>query len=360
VVPSVPPPADAVESRRSARRRLRRRRSCVRNGLAATAFILLVPTIGPTSPAMASASAVDDGAATSTAAPGSTARTSVPPRSAGYFGLRPVGAWSRLPSGSQCRTRVHKSTWEPRPANTKRNHQMPNGRAVHRSLANRPRNTDNTYDRRWDHWLMRRVAGHYTGTTDEIFQWAACKWGLPDNVLRAIAVRESTWYQYLTHSSGGCVSNWGCGDLVSEPTHATHVYCDGLARVGGYDYQEDYGAGICPKTFSIVGVMSWENPDWGKMAGNQNGTFPFNRRSTAFAVDYISAYLRGCYEGWVHWLDNTGTRDYSAGQLWGCVGSWYAGAWRDQAARGYIHRVRTELRNRTWLRSGWASNKPFS
>ena len=38
------------------------------------------------------------------------------------------------------------------------------------------------------------------------------------------------------------------------------------------------------------------------MPDNQNGTFPFNRDSTAFALDYLGAFLRGCQEGWVHWL----------------------------------------------------------
>ena len=26
-------------------------------------------------------------------------------------------------------------------------------------------------------WPFRRVTGNFTGTTDEIIQWAACKWG---------------------------------------------------------------------------------------------------------------------------------------------------------------------------------------
>jgi len=44
-----------------------------------------------------------------------------------------------------------------------------------------------------------RVNGNFVGTTDEILQWAACKWGIPDNVIRAVAYQESTWYQYLAY-----------------------------------------------------------------------------------------------------------------------------------------------------------------
>ena len=79
------------------------------------------------------------------------------------------------------------------------------------------------------------------------------------------------------------------------------------------------------------------------MPGNQNGTFPFNRRSTAFAADYLACQLRGCLEGWQTWLVNTGTGTYRPGALWGCVGAWYAGEWRSAEAVGYVERVRAEL-----------------
>ncbi len=234
---------------------------------------------------------------------------------------------------------------------------MPNAAAVHRALAIRPRNTSGAYDPRWDHWLLPRVDGQFRGTTDEILQWGACKWGLPDNLLRAIAVRESTWHQYATYGSGKCVSTWGCGDMFPRADRETRIFCDGLAAFG-YDYQKDYGDGLCPKTFSMMGIMAWQDPDWGRMPGNQNGTFPFSRDSTAYAVDYVGAYLRGCLEGWELWLDHSGRHDYGPGQLWGCVGSWYSGAWKDAAARDYIRNVRAEWRNHTWLEVIWPMLRP--
>jgi hypothetical protein len=193
------------------------------------------------------------------------------------------------------------------------------------------------------------VDGQFSGTTDEIFQWAACKWGLPDNLLRGIAVRESTWYQYLVYPGNRPVNNWGSGDVFPSATADSKVFCDGIDQLGSYDYQAVYGSGICPKTFSITGIMSWEAPSWGQMAGNQNGTFPFNRNSTAFAEDYIGSYLRGCYEGWITWLG-------PSGDIWGCVGSWYAGDWHSSAADGYISRVQGEINNLTWLQPGWPTD----
>jgi hypothetical protein len=97
--------------------------------------------------------------------------------------------------------------------------------------------------------------------------------------------------------------------------------------------------------------MSWEAPSWGEMSDNQNGAFPFNRDSTAFAVDYAASYLRGCYEGWVRWLA-------PAGDLWGCVGSWYSGDWHSSAANGYISRVQNEINQLTWLSASWPSDRP--
>jgi len=287
----------------------------------------------------------------------STAIATGPPPSSGYFALRPAGAWASLPTGSTCAVRVHRSSWEPRPDNRVPNHTMPVVRAVHRAFTARPLSGDGSYSPRWDTWLLPRVSGQFTGTTDEIFQWAACKWGLPDNLLRAMAVRESTWYQGEVYPSGRPVTNWGMGDLFTRSSAASRTYCDGLARYGR-DYQQDFAAGKCPKTFSILGVMSWQAPSWGRMPANQNGTFPFNRNSTAFAADYLGSQLRGCFEGWQRWLDNTGSGGYSAGQLWGCVGAWYSGAWRDTAANGYISRVQDEQARRLWLRPNWRDIRP--
>jgi hypothetical protein len=240
---------------------------------------------------------------------------------------------------------------------------MPNPTAVHNSLAARPRSSG--YNTHWNSWLLPRVDGQFTGTTDEIIQWAACKWGIADNILRAQAVEESTWYQYLHFSDGQCYWTRGCGDAFSKPTSASTTYCNGLARFG-HDYQKDtnsrYGAypwnapmsGMCPKTFSIIGIMSWDDPAWEApnppWPGDQNGTFPFNRNSTAFALDYEASYLRGCDEGWISWLP-------SRGNIWGCVGSWYSGDWLSTAASGYISRVKNDITNHIWLTANFANGK---
>ncbi len=282
-----------------------------------------------------------------------------PPSRDGWFQLRPVGSWRSLPGDRRCTARVHRSTWEPRTMNAAANHHAPRRARVHASFRARPVAVEGSYDPRWDSWLLQRVTGHHTGTTDENIQWAACKWGLPDNLLRAVAVRESTWYQAATYPSGRCVPDYGCGDLLEDETPSSVVFCAAISR-HGHDYQADYApsTGICPRTFGIVGVMAWQDPKWGPLRDNQNGTFPFNHTSTAFALDYLGSQLRGCYEGWERWLGNTGTRQYARGRLWGCVGAWYSGDWRSSAADGYIARVRSELARRTWLTAAFAAERP--
>ncbi len=124
-----------------------------------------------------------------------------PPRPGTSRPSRPVRGQAFRTTGS-APSRVHLSDWEPRPDNQSANLHMPPAAQVKESLARRPRAAQKGYDPRWDTWLLPRVTGHHTGTTDENIQWAACKWGLSDNLLRAIAFRESDWYQYEVYSDG--------------------------------------------------------------------------------------------------------------------------------------------------------------
>jgi hypothetical protein len=202
------------------------------------------------------------------------AANSSPPPAAGYFPTLEAASYT-LPSDAQCAAQVTHSSWEPRPENNQQNNAMPAPGAMAASFSTRPRDQGNTYNSLWDTWLLPRVDGQFTGTTDEIFQWAACKWGLPDDLIRADAVVESTWFQYLHYSSdaaygggggGSCYWNRGCGDAFSSPTAATSTYCQGIATQGlasgtVHDYQLDPvtssggypytpQTGMCPKTYS--------------------------------------------------------------------------------------------------------------
>ena len=189
---------------------------------------------------------------------------------------------------------MHRSTWEPRPGNTTANRTKPkNPRALgHFSQ----------WSTAWNNRYKPRITGNFEGTTDEIIQWAACKWGWSDNLIRAEAIVESSWHQ-STVSDGN--TSYG----LMQVRYLYHP------RVNG-------GCKNCAGS-------SWPN----------------SQHSTAYAVDQQVAELRGCYDGMSTYLG--GTR----GHLWGCIGSWFSGAWVPSGGN-YAANVRRHYEDKPWL--GWS------
>jgi hypothetical protein len=212
------------------------------------------------------------------------------------------------------------TTWEPRPKNDVANHTSPPAGFVTRSYSGMEHHDE----------LFGRVTGNFSGTTDEIIQWAAAKWGLPDDLIRAEAIAESYWYQNDRQADGTPIKNHGYGD---------YGHCGGSPPSSGYGSDG-------PTSFGIMQIK-WcahmpEN-------GSGQGTWPWSEESTAYNLDYYGALMRGCIEGWDSWLGN----GYKAGDLWGCVGRWYAGAWYSSGANSYIDRVKQHLADKPWLSGGF-------
>jgi hypothetical protein len=158
-----------------------------------------------------------------------------------------------------------------------------------------------------------RVDGNFTGSTDEIIQWTACKWGIDENMVRAQAVAESWWYQTA-------LGDWTSDAAVCAPNHLI-----------GSDPNHP---GQCPES---VGLLQVRYQYW------SNG-FNDVETSTAYNTDYVYAAWRSCYEGLETWLGGT----YGPGDAWGCLGVWFAGAWHTSAADGYISNVKSIDRQRVW------------
>src|SRR5262245_49830347 len=91
------------------------------------------------------------------------------------FPTLPPGA--ALPSDQSCRSRVRPAPGT-RPTNATAN--PPTGHPT----APAP-----------DFALAGRVTGNMTGSTDEIIQWIACKWGIAEDIVRAQVAKESWWHQ---------------------------------------------------------------------------------------------------------------------------------------------------------------------
>ena len=245
-----------------------------------------------------------------------------PPAPPGYFGTEPsrdcidraesscnvANAFPR--AAGTCAGAIIHTSWEPRPDNYTANHTVGDGSYVWGPAATNPY---------WAGWAAKvpLVQGQFTGTTTEMFSWAACRWGVDEDLLRAVAVIESTWHQ----------SNWG-------------DRCDGVdPTIGSFSV-------VQIKNKSCDGSLLW-------------GGMPDIQDSTALAVDFYAARLRACYNGDFYdggsWLYGGQTvRQIAAAHgwpyvFWGCVGSWYSGSWYDAGAVTYINEVQAALANRTWL-----------
>lgn len=137
--------------------------------------------------------------------------------------LAPVGA---SPLGDAAAAgRVKRSDWEPRPENEAANHRVPTAEeiAYFRASSDMP-NKD-------------RVTGRHTGTTDEILQWGARKWGFHPDLFRAMATVESWWRMSTVGDSGDSLGLTQirrpyhcCHPLAGESTAFNVDYYGGILR----------------------------------------------------------------------------------------------------------------------------------
>jgi hypothetical protein len=182
---------------------------------------------------------------------------------------------------------VHRSSWEPRPGNAVATHRVPTAaqlRAFRRQS-----------DQPYSHW----VTGRFRGTTDEVIQWAAAKWRLSPNLVRAVAAIE-TWWKMGHVGDGG--DSFGLFQ-VRRPYHCR-------------------GALVC-------------------------GLF---RHDAALNADYYASIIRSYYDGKQTWLNTVSDNGapYAAGDLWGSIGAWFSGRWHVAGGEAYVARVQDYLKRRIW------------
>jgi hypothetical protein len=217
-------------------------------------------------------------------ASGSSSATSSSPVS--HFSTLPPG--SSLPDDSTCAAEVRQVP-ENRPTNEQANNTVPSSSDLSTvygssSQISVPQS------------MLNRVDGNFTGTTDEIIQWASCKWGFDEDLVRAIASTESGWYENAVGDNGA--------------------------------------------SFGIVQIKASDYP----------GTYPMSAQSTAFNLDYKLAYQRSCFEGDIGYLSQESSNYPNSDEnnmLWGCVGQWYSGGWYDNISN-YISEVQNDMQNQVW------------
>ena len=266
-------------------------------GLAAIAVVVasLAPTSTTSSAASGSVNAIGIGSKGATAtALAERISTPAPPTpqqpTSGHFATLPVG--SALPSDAACAAAV-RPVAELRADNVQANHTVGVGA------------TDG----------QPRVTGHFVGSTDEIIQWTACKWGIDEDIVRAQIAKESAWHQNAR------------GDLTTDQSS-----CYPSLRTS---------SGPCPESVGLGQVRYLYH---GAAFANGNAV-----NSSAYNLDYTYAAWRSCFEGQQAWLNNAERgAQYAAGDQWGCVGLWFAGRWYTNDAITYIAAVKDYLAQRVW------------
>lgn len=214
----------------------------------------------------------------------------------GSGGFETLGVGADLPSGAWCATQV-RSAPEIRPGNVDENNTRGSG----------------------PHSYYPRVDGDFTGTTDEILQWVACKWGIDEDLVRAQAAAESWWHMSAQGDATGRECHWSVQHL--NP---------------------------CPESLGIMQVRYPYHSD----------AFDSAAFSTAYNLDYTYAVMRECFEGGSGWLNDVERgRQYAAGDMLGCFGSWFSGRWYTADAVWYIDEVEM-IRDQRWWEESWFINDP--
>ena len=250
-----------------------------------------------------------------------------------HFKTLPLGA--KLPGGAQCAGWIA-PTPETQPENQIANHTRPSPTQLAFMRANGYHfaKLDGDYE-------YERVDGDYVGSTDMILRWAACKYGLDEDVMRGQAWQESFWKQ-ATHGdlrrdlklcNGGPINLWGFAGCNN----------------------------CCWQSWSLMQT---------KVVPYEWMTWPAIRTSTAFAADYRAADQRSCMEGryrsyfadrpphdgHVYWVDVLAARAAPEDPerldvvMRGCIGLHYSGSWYDAASREYIGDVWHWIARQPWRR----------
>jgi hypothetical protein len=211
---------------------------------------------------------------------------------------------------------------------------------------------------------MKLVDGQYTGTTEMIIRWAACKWGMDEDMIRAQATAEhGTWIQW---DAGG--DERRSIDECQAGNNSDH----NSTNLWGYLISN-----ACYQSWSIWQTkVVYSSPDNGAWT-----TWPAMNESTAFAADYRYASQRSCMNGDrsrlfeavgngpVYLIDVASAKNKpyseSSHEFWNpvtgayatnleyvefaCLGAAYSGHWMDSDAQSYLKKLLNHWKKKDWL-----------
>jgi hypothetical protein len=169
-------------------------------------------------------------------------------------------------------------------------------------------------------------------STDDLIQWGAHKWGIPENWLRAQYVQESYWNGFQT------------GDQATVPRSWYTLYPI-QARV--------------PNSLAVYESMGITQVKWIADGSVGAGTEPLRWRSTAFNLDYQAATVRFYYDNPSGARSSWGDQTYSPCDGWASVGGWFEPyPWHNDGQQEYIAKVQQRLRDREWATSTFTGWRP--
>jgi hypothetical protein len=138
------------------------------------------------------------------------------------------------------------------------------------------------------------IDGKYAGTTDDIMRWAACKWGVDEDWVRAQSEIETGMHQDCADMHGGSTCNENGDDNNPDGS------CSGLpAGLSADGWPVTNSSGDFVGTSSVPHVGSYAS--WGviqnKIACAEWYTWPMGALSTSWSEDYRWAKFRACMNG---------------------------------------------------------------
>jgi len=211
---------------------------------------------------------------------------------------------------------------------------------------------------------MKRVDGQYTGTTEMIIRWAACKWGMDEDMIRAQATSEhDTWVQW--NAGGDERKSINQCQAGNNPDHNSTNLWSYMVPSACYQSWSIWQTKV---VYSSPNVGAWT-------------TWPAINESTAFAADYRYAFQRSCMNGnlsgffsdkgtggaYLSDVANAKNAPYSVSprNFWNpitganatnleyvafaCLGAHYSGHWMDSDARSYLNSLLSHWKNKDWL-----------
>jgi hypothetical protein len=204
---------------------------------------------------------------------------------------------------------------ENRPQNAEANAKAPSAAelAAFRTAEDVYGRTPAQYNRNFG-FVTGAAARYGLRSTDDLIEWAAYKWGVPEDFVRGQMVMESGWSMLQK----GDRHDW------SEPVASLYPT---LAVIDTDSVWESLG----------IAQIRWRHSvPWNP------GVEPLRWQSTGFALDYSQALIRYYFDGYCDWCG----AGYRAGDPDGAYRSYVSGTWDD--GQWYADGVRSNAASKPW------------